>query len=214
MLFEKNDKIVFIGDSITDCGRAKPVGWEAFGGWGHGYVANVGSLLGSRNPELNLRIVNMGIDGSRIVDLEGRWEKDVIQQKPDWVMILIGINDVWRQFDCPREVESHVLPEQYEEVYVRLLERTKPAVKGIILMTPYYIESMADPMRVRMDEYGAIVKRLAAQYDLPVIDLQAMWDRVLLKQHAYHVSPDRVHPNMIGSMHIAREFLNSIGFEW
>ena len=101
MIFEKNDKIVFIGDSISDYDRARPVGEGLNSAWGHSYVADVGALLGSAYPELNLRVVNMGIGGNQIRHLDARWQSDVLDLKPDWVSVLIGINDVWRQFDTP-----------------------------------------------------------------------------------------------------------------
>ena len=101
MLFEKGDTILFIGDSISDYERAKPVGEGLFNAWGKSYVANVGSLLNCMYPELALRITNMGVGGNQVRDLEKRWESDVMDRHPDWVSVLIGINDVWRQFDSP-----------------------------------------------------------------------------------------------------------------
>ena len=73
MLFEKNDTILFIGDSISDYERAKPVGEGLFNAWGRSYVADVGALLNCMYPELRLRIVNMGIGGNQVrhLDAEG-----------------------------------------------------------------------------------------------------------------------------------------------
>src|SRR5699024_498661 len=128
MIFEKNDKIVFIGDSISDYDRARPVGEGLNSAWGHSYVADVGALLGSAYPELNLRVVNMGIGGNQIRHLDARWQSDVLDLKPDWVSVLIGINDVWRQFDTPTIVEDHVPPEEFRATYEKLVERTLPRV--------------------------------------------------------------------------------------
>ena len=69
MLFEKGDKILFIGDSISDYERARPVGEGLFGAWGTSYVANVGSLLTCTYPSLGLRVVNMGSAATR----RGTW---------------------------------------------------------------------------------------------------------------------------------------------
>ena len=73
MLFEKGDTILFIGDSISDYERAKPVGEGLFNAWGKSYVANVGSLLNCMYPELALRITNMGVGGNQVRDLDRRW---------------------------------------------------------------------------------------------------------------------------------------------
>ena len=107
-------------------------------------------------------MINMGISGNQARDLEARWETDVMAHRPDWVSVLIGINDVWRQFDSPYMPETHVSPEDFEAACTRLIERTLPHVQGMILMSPYFMEpNRLDPMRARMDEYGVIVRRLA-----------------------------------------------------
>ena len=214
MLFDQNDKILFIGDSISDYERTRPVGEGLFNAWGRSYVADVGSLLGCMYPEMHLRIVNMGVGGNQCRDLETRWQTDVFDQNPDWVSVLIGINDVWRQFDSPEIKEQHVSPEDFRTCYERLIKSTLPRVKGMILMTPYFMEpNRDDPMRKRMDEYGAITKELAEKYHLTLVDLQAGWDKLFQHMHPMNIAWDRVHPNQIGCMYIAKQFLSAIGFE-
>ena len=214
MLFEQNDTVLFIGDSISDYERTKPVGEGLGNAWGHSYVACAGALLNCMYPELVLRIVNMGISGNQIRDLDARWQTDVLDRKPDWVSVLIGINDVWRQFDCPQMPETHVSPEEYEKTYEELIKKTLLRVKGMILMTPYYMEPYKeDPMRKRMDEYGAIVKKLAEKYNLPFVDLQEGWDKLFRHMHSTNIAWDRVHPNQTGCMYIAKQFLQAVGAE-
>ena len=214
MLFEKNDTVLFIGDSISDYERTRPVGEGLFNAWGRSYVACAGALLNCMYPELHLRVVNMGISGNQVRDLKARWQSDVIDRKPDWVSVLIGINDVWRQFDCPQMPENHVPPEEYEQTYEELIRQTLPRVKGMILMTPYYMEpNKTDAMRARMDEYGAIVKKLADRYGLTFVDLQAGWDRLFEHMHSTNIAWDRVHPNQTGCMYIAKQFLQAVGAE-
>ena len=212
MLFEKGQTLLLIGDSISDAERARPVGEGLFNAWGRSYVADVGALLGCMYPELGLRVINMGISGNQVRDLEARWETDVMEHHPDWVSVLIGINDVWRQFDCPYMPETHFGLKEYEETYERLIQRTLPTVKGMILMTPYFMEpNKADPMRVRMDEYGAVVKKLADQYNLVFVDLQKGWDELFQHMHPCNIAWDRIHPNQTGHMYIAKQFLRAVG---
>ena len=214
MLFQKNDKILFMGDSITDYERKRPVGEGLFNAWGRSYVADIGSQLICMHPELNLRVISMGISGNQVTDLKARWQTDVMDLKPDWVSVLIGINDVWRQFDQPQMPETHVPLPVYEATYDGLIEQTLPHVKGMILMTPFFMEpNRQDPMRVRMDEYGAVVKRLADKYHLTLVDLQAGWDRLFTHMHPCNIAWDRIHPNQIGNMYIAKQFLKATGVE-
>ena len=214
MIFEKGSKILFIGDSISDFDRKRPVGEGLFNAWGTSYVADVGALLGCMYPEMHYRVVNMGISGNQVRVLEARWQTDVMDQHPDWVSVLIGINDVWRQFDSPEMKEEHVSPEDYEACYERLITRTLPHVKGMVLMTPYFMEpNRQDPMRARMDEYGAIVKKLADKYHLVFVDLQDGWDKLFQHMHPCSIAWNRIHPNQTGHMYIAKQFLNAVGFE-
>lgn len=214
MLLERGDTLLFIGDSISDYDRARPVGEGLFNAWGRSYVADAGALLGCMYPELNLRVVNMGVSGNQIRDLDARWDTDVLARRPDWVSVLIGINDVWRQFDSPAMTETHVPLDEYEHTYERLIEKTLPHVKGMILMTPYFMEpNRLDAMRARMDEYGAAVRRLSQKYHLPFVDLQAGWDRLFEQVHPCSIAWDRIHPNQTGCMYIAKQFLSAIGAE-
>ena len=84
----------------------------------------------------------------------------------------------------------------------------------VILMTPYYIEpNREDWMRKSMDRYGAAVKKIAERHGLMCIDLQKPFDEFLKYRYSASVVWDRVHPNNIGSMLIAREFLKAVGFD-
>ncbi|OUM95182.1 MAG: GDSL family lipase [Thermobacillus sp. ZCTH02-B1] len=215
MKLKQGQKLLFIGDSITDCDRAKPDGEGLFDATGRGYVTIVNALLTSVYPELGIRIVNKGISGNTVRDLKARWETDVIEEKPDWVAIMIGINDVWRQFDLPFMPERHVRLDEYEATLRELVRRTKPLVEGIVLMTPFYIEpNGADAMRAMMDRYGAAVKRIAAEEGTLFVDTQAAFNRVLETLYPAALAWDRVHPTQAGHMILARAFLNAVGFDW
>lgn len=212
MKIAPKSKLLFIGDSITDCERARPVGEGLFGAVGKSYVSLVEGFLGAIHPAHAIRIVNMGTSGHQAPDLKARWQTDVFDLKPDWVSIMIGVNDVWRQFDLPRQTELHVSPELYEKTLGELAAATRPKVKGLVMMSPFYIEpNRADAMRARMDQYGAIMKKVAAQHDALFIDTQAAFDDVLQHMHPNAIAWDRVHPNIIGHAVIARAFLKAIG---
>ena len=215
MKLEKNGKLVMIGDSITDAGRAQPVGEGLFEALGRGYVSMVDALLGSVYPQLSIRVVNMGSSGNTVLDLEKRWQTDVLDLEPEWLSVMIGTNDVWRQFDSPRQPETHVAPDSYAQTLESLVCRTLPTVPNIVLMTPFYLEpNRADPMRVRMDEYGAIVRSLAAKHGTLFVDTQAAFDTVLEHYYPATLAWDRVHPSQTGHMVIARAFLRALEFAW
>ncbi|PZE22808.1 SGNH/GDSL hydrolase family protein [Paenibacillus xerothermodurans] len=215
MLFGKNDKIVMIGDSITDCERKRPIGEGKDDALGRGYVSLVHALLQARHPELGVRVVNMGISGNTTRHLKERWETDVVQLQPDWISIMIGINDVWRQFDRPTIMEEHVYFEEYRANLEDLVRRAVSGSKGVILMTPYYLEpNTDDAMRRMMDKYSSAVSELATQYGTLFVDTQVAFAPLLEHMYPAALAWDRVHPNMTGHMAIAWAFLNAVEFSW
>ncbi|HEX3043216.1 MAG TPA: SGNH/GDSL hydrolase family protein [Bacillota bacterium] len=213
MRIDPGCKLVMIGDSVTDCDRARPVGEGLFGAIGNGYVNLVQGSLMAVYPESRIRVVNMGTSGNTVKDLKARWKTDVIDLKPDWLSIMIGINDVWRQFDSPLQKEWHVNLDEYQAILKELVASTKPLLKGLILMTPYYIESnRSDAMRAMMDQYGAVVKKIAKSEGAFLVDTQAAFDRILTHYHSNAFAWDRVHPNNMGHMVLAQAFLKEIEF--
>ena len=213
MLFKPNQKVVFIGDSITDYERARPVGEGLFGGIGKSYVGIVEGMVAAAYPDHHVRFVNMGIGGNTVLDLEARWQTDVTALDPDWVFVYIGINDVWRQFDSPLQTEKHISPTVFEAVYRELIEQTYKSLKGgMVLMTPHFLElNKNDPMRIRMDEYGDIVRKLAKEYGLMLVDTQAAFDGFLEHNHPMVINWDRIHPNVMGHCILARAVLKTGG---
>src|SRR5215470_8346167 len=121
LMIEAHAKLLMIGDSITDVERSRPVGEGRDPALGHGYVATVDALLGAVYPDLWIRVVNMGISGNTTRDLKARWQTDVLDLKPDWLSIMIGANDVWRQYDSPKQIEKHVLIDEYERNLTELV---------------------------------------------------------------------------------------------
>lgn len=215
MIFQNNDRIIFAGDSVTDMGSNQPLGEGLSDKVGRGYVRVVENMLAVWYPELNFRITNAGTSGNTSRDLLARFERDVTSQNPDWVSICIGINDVWRQFDVPAILDAAVLPGEYERNVESMILAVKKKVKGIFILSPYYIEPLSeDPMRRRMDEYGEICRRLAEKHGCEFVDFQRMFSDYCKYQHSSRLAWDRVHPNQMGATLMAREFLRHTGFDF
>ncbi len=215
MLFENGDRIVFAGDSVTDMGSEQPVGEGLFDNVGRGYVRILENMFSVYYPEIFLRITNSGISGNTSRDLLARFDRDVVLLNPDWVSICIGINDVWRQFDCPAMFDQHVLPDEYEANVEQMILAVKNKVKGIFLLSPYYIEpNRSDMMRARMDEYVTVCERLAEKHGCIFVNFQKMYEEYCMKGHSSYIAWDRVHPNQVGATLMAREFLKQCNFDY
>lgn len=204
-----------IGDSITDAGRSQPFGEGLFEPYGKGYVNLVNGLLGATYPELAIRVVNVGSGGNTTRDLKNRWERDVLNLKPDWVACMIGANDVWRQFDLPMQKEIHVGPEEFEANLEALVTQTIQKVKGFVFLAPFFMEpNRKDPMRAQMDRYGAIMKKVARKHKTLFVDTQAVFDKALKHYYPATLGWDRIHPSTVGHMVIARAVLDGLGYQW
>lgn len=215
MLIGKGSKLVMIGDSVTDAERKRPVGEGRGDDIGKSYVALVNALLTSTCPEERIRVVNMGVSGDTSRSLLQRFQTDALDLEPDWLSIMIGVNDVWRQFDAPLRPEIHVYPEEYESNLNRMLDMCRGKVKQTVLLTPVFMErNLDDEMRAMLDVYGDIVKRTASRHGALLVDAQAAYDQVLEHMHPMNIAWDRVHPNMTGHMIIARAFLKAVGYAW
>ncbi len=216
MQLKAKQKIVFIGDSITDAGRApsgEPTPWSPGAGLGRGYVSLVHALLTNFDPELRIRVVNRGVSGDTILDLSDRWRPDVLELKPDWLVIAIGVNDVWRQFDSPLSNDRLVTPERYAETYRRLVEeaRADGSISGFVLVKPFVLEpNRNEPMRQRMDAYGDIVAAVAAELGAVLVDAQVVLDRLMQVIHPSELAWDRIHLNDVGHLALAQRVFEEL----
>ena len=199
MIIKDKDVIVFAGDSTTDSEKI-----ITNDGLGKGYVKLLHSMLNAFHPELHLTFINAGINGNKSHDLLVRWEKDVVSFQPDIIFCLIGINDVWRHFDLLDFANPPVSSEEYEKNLEAMVEKGKTA-REFIFMTPYFMErNHTDEMRIMMEEFADIMKKVAARHACKIIDLQKEFDDYMKYRSGQSISLDRVHPCEYGSMLIAR----------
>ena len=201
--------LVLIGDSITDCGRRSPEGSPL----GNGYVAFFTDLVMARHPDRAIRFVNRGIGGNTILDLATRWDDDVIALKPDWLSVMIGINDLHRTLNGI----FHIPPDVYREHYTRLLGQVVDQVGSqLVLIDPFYMIAEAEA-----DEAQTIVRGLLPPYIEVVHDLAAAFHARLCRTHdmfqrQLHHRPyttfcgEPVHPNRTGHLLIAHELLATV----
>ncbi len=218
MLFEAGDSVLFIGDSITDCGRR-----DEFFPLGNGYVSMVASLCSARYPELGIKFINRGIAGDTVQDLKTRWQSDVLDEKPSWLSVKIGVNDVWKTHTRQGH-PSAVPPDVYESTYRQLLQRTHSRLGcPIILIEPFLIEPDADDaMRQLVGSYAGVARKLAGEFATVHVQTQKVFDWLMAS--SVRTNPmmfnvpgpewglDRVHPSTAGHAAIALAVLEAIGW--
>jgi acyl-CoA thioesterase-1 len=186
--------IVFIGDSVTDCGRRD----DAPDYFGEGYVRLIAGTLPER------RIINVGINGNRVVDLRDRWHIDVIEQKPDILSVYIGINDTWRRYDA----NDPTTAESFETDYRACLADLGGATK-LILVEPFVlpVNDEQESWHEDLDEKRAVVARLAEEFGAGFVPLQSVLAAAAEDRGATSLAQDGVHPTEIGHRLIADAWL-------
>ena len=208
MKIDPRSKWIMAGDSITACQRDESNPTDL----GKGYVSFIDGLLTACYPSHHIRVLNRGVPGDTVRELKARWQTDVLDQNPEWLSVCIGINDVWQQFDGKHEGHSNVTLAEYENTLDELLMTVKSRLKGLVLMTPYFIQPRGEPMRTMMDTYGAAVQRLAQKHHAIFVDTQAVFDRAVEFTPVETLAWDRAHLNIPGHMILARAVLQSVDF--
>ena len=201
--------ILFIGDSITDCGRSTtdiPLG--------NGYVKLFSEIVTAYYPKRHITYINKGMDANCITELKERWENDVISYKPDWLLIAIGINGLHRFL---RDPATGVSPHLYKETYDFLLRTAKKKLNcQIILMDPFYISKNGSGKTFRnevlglLPQYLKVVREMLRRYKTRHVELHHAFQIQLRYREADVFCSEPVHPNHIGHLIIAMELFKTL----
>lgn len=200
-------KLLFIGDSITDCGRRDDP--ERVG---HGYVRIIRDHLRAKDPANAPNVINMGISGNRVTNLAERWQTDVLDLAPDILSIKIGINDIWHNLGGRSE---GVDIEQFARVYDDLLAQMRTLLPScrLVLCEPSVIWP-PQPIEgnERLQPFIHTVRALAiARGADHVVPLHAAFENAKRARADIDWAPDGVHPSSSGHMLIARTWLAATG---
>ena len=202
-------KILFLGDSITDMSRNRDTEYF-YNSYGFAYPLFVEAELATKFPG-QYQVLNKGISGNRVVDLYARVKIDCWNHTPDLISIFIGVNDVWHGLF--EGIGNGVDIERYEKVYRMLIDDTRKVVPNarFILVTPFFLEGSATSERmdefVNIYKYADVVRKIANDYDFPVVDLQEKFASLADKNGTSHYLYDGVHPTIAASKIIADEWL-------
>lgn len=206
-------RILFQGDSITDCSRDR----KDFYAMGNGYANMVKASLGTDCPG-EYEFINRGISGDRSVDIYARIKKDFINLQPDYASIYMGVNDTWHEIMYQNGVDT----QKFERIYSMLIEEIQAACPRtkLFLIAPYVLEGEktcnTEEMPERFTgfqkdvaEKAAATKRIAEKYDLPLIELQPVFDEACKNAPPSYWAQDGVHPTACGHELIKRQWLNT-----
>ncbi|OGV61954.1 MAG: GDSL family lipase [Lentisphaerae bacterium RIFOXYB12_FULL_65_16] len=198
--------ILFQGDSITDAGRSRTDDAQL----GGGYANCIATCCKTLFPDKGLRFINRGISGNRAKDLRARWQADCLDLKPDWVSIMIGINDTWRHYDSNDPTPA----DAYERDYHFILTQVKETLGArLILLEPFVLPVPADRKKWRedLDPKIAAARRLAVEFQAIYVPLDGIFAAAACQRPAAEWAGDGVHPSAAGHALIARAWLEAVG---
>lgn len=238
MKLDKNDVVLFSGDSITDGNRGKSMDCNHI--MGHGYQYIVAGRLALDNAENMPKFINKGYSGENAYDLLQKWQADVLDNKPTVLSILVGVNEGgYGYFNglTPDEAKD-----RYETNLRAILELTRKELGNIkiILCEPFYCpldksdysykftphpdgvegpfkrpdsNDPEDSVTYRMavnEKIRAVAPKIAEDYGCIFVPLyDKIYEHAERSRIEYFVW-DGTHPSVAGHMLIAEEWLKTL----
>lgn len=196
-------KIVFTGDSITDSGRDHNIPNSL----GNGFVKILSDKLRPIYPDMDMELINRGVNGYEIHDLLEHVQEDVINLKPDAAVIMIGINDLRHKFTMERELDLDKLGKDFRE----LLTKIKEAGITLICLEPFLLPA-PDKLRMRplFNRQLAIMREIALEIADEFVAYDEMFNGLTESIHYTEYSVDGIHPTHRGSRLIADTAIKAI----
>jgi acyl-CoA thioesterase-1 len=204
-LIKDRTRVLFQGNSITDSSRNREDPQDL----GKGFPMMAAAWFSALHPEMKVEFLNRGISGDRTKDLVQRWDADCLALKPDWVSVLIGINNMWRRYDSNDPTPL----DRFEAEYQTILDQTSEKLETrLILCEPFLLPVREDHVRWREDLGPKIdvVHRLADKYDAILIPLDELFREACERREPAFWAPDGVHPSLAGHAYIAQAWLGYV----
>jgi lysophospholipase L1-like esterase len=209
---EKDDVILFQGDSITDWGRdhnkSKP---NDTGTLGTGYAMLTASQLLLKYPDKGLQIFNKGISGNKVFQLADRWDNDALALKPNVLSIHIGVNDFWHTMTngYTRTIETYIAD------YHKLIDRTKTTLPNVklVICEPFAlkgVKAVNDNWYPTFDLFRKAARDIAGEYNAAFVPWQTITDKALELAPANYWSLDGVHPSLAVEALMARAWMEAV----
>ncbi len=202
---KKGDRIVFLGDSITQAGVGAT-----------GYVTIIKKTLADKHKDLGIEVIGAGISGNKVPDLQRRLQRDVLAKKPTVVVIYIGINDVWHGEKDPARGTKK---EAFEAGLKEIIGKIQLSGARVILCTPSVIgekKDGANNLDAKLDEYSEISRKVAKETNSQLCDLRKAFVEYLKTNNPDNkekgvLTGDRVHLNVAGNRFVADVMLKALG---
>jgi lysophospholipase L1-like esterase len=209
--FQQNDRVIFVGNSITEAGA---------------YVSYIYLYYMTHFPGKKLVILNGGIGGDKASEIYRRLDYDILAKKPNVLVLTFGMNDTgyyeFNNSDAAKTAAERIAASRrsYQQIEERLLKL--PAIQKIMMSSPPYDETAKIPgnffpgKQTAMLEIIKFQEQAAQKNNWPFTDLfrpmKALDEQLQQKDSTFTIiGPDRIHPGNAGHLVMASLFLKSQG---
>jgi acyl-CoA thioesterase I len=196
LVLQDQDVVVTLGNSITEMGEGPT-----------GYVTIMRRALAVLYPERHIYFVNAGISGHKSTDMAERFQRDVLEVKPEWVTISVGVNDVWHGFLAVErnrpDLTSVPLPIYKVKVTDMVRRAIAQNIKVALFTSTVIKETLDGPENRALAPYNQAIREIAKKEKCLLIDQDAafravlgplqkpgMSDRGVLTSDGVHMLPD------------------------
>jgi len=209
-ILKDQQQVILLGNSITQLGE-KP----------EGYVSLMRKIVKTLYPEKTIYLLNAGISGHKSTDMNARLQRDVLQFKPDWVTISVGINDVWHGYLRQKPKLGHLrgVPlDDFTKNLTEIVERAQSdGIKVALFTTTVIMEKLDSDENKTLAQYNARIKKIARKHNCLLVDLNKVFQNELKPYQSNDMSPsgqltyDGVHMNESGNWLMAKTILSAFG---
>ncbi len=200
---KKRTRVVFFGDSITE-----------FGVLPGGYIAQLNDSIAALGKAKRYELIGSGIGGNKIYDLHLRLEEDVLERKPDVVVLYVGVNDVWHKQLYGTGTDA----DKFHKFYTALIQKFQKKGIRVIACTPACIGERhpgENQMDGELDRFSEIIRNLAREKNIPLCDLRKAFLEYSAKNNPENresgiLTTDGVHLNEKGNKMVAEMLLPQV----
>ena len=189
-------KIAFFGDSITYFGWSEE----------NGYVRL--TVKGLQKKGINVIPIPAGIGGNTTQDLLQRMDKDIIEKHPDTIIILCGINDIFK---------SKWGIDTYKANMINIIEKALKNNIKVNLLTITTTEGFLYNFNEQSKEFNKVLHEIAKKEKINLIDINSVLTKETKKsgknpEKDLILTRDGVHLNDTGNRILADVLINKIKF--
>jgi lysophospholipase L1-like esterase len=202
-------RIIAFGDSITEGTYGGANAMET-------YPAILEKLL--KQKHIDAEVINKGIPGETAPEALFRLQRDVVDLKPDIVLIMFGANDAYipPDFNFPA-----VSAENFSKAIGRMVDSLgEQSIKTILMTTTPFAEldffddvekESLELNRQSLEMHLREVRKIANEKYLRLIDHYKTWQQLdktngVIKEYL----PDGVHPNAKGNYLLAKTIFQAL----